>query len=49
MTSQLIEDDGLIGDSKTAALVGQNGSLDWLSLPRFDGEDCVSEFTSSAR
>ncbi len=33
---QPIEDYGLIGNMRTAALVGKNGAIDWFCFPRFD-------------
>ncbi|PRX64848.1 GH15 family glucan-1,4-alpha-glucosidase [Nonomuraea fuscirosea] len=44
-----LEDLGLIGDGATAALVGLDGSIPWLCLPRFDDEPLLCGLLDHAR
>jgi GH15 family glucan-1,4-alpha-glucosidase len=40
--AERIEDYALLGDLQTSALVGRNGSVDWLPFPKFDSSTCFA-------
>ena len=44
-----LEHYGLIGDTRTVALVSRTGSIDWLCLPRIDSNACFAQLVGTNR
>lgn len=42
MTTRRIEDYAFLSDTESCALVGRDGSIDWLTFPRFDSPACFA-------
>jgi GH15 family glucan-1,4-alpha-glucosidase len=40
--SSRIEQYAIVGDTQTAALIGDDGSVDWMCAPRFDSDACFA-------
>jgi GH15 family glucan-1,4-alpha-glucosidase len=47
MMNTPIEDYALLSDLETAAMVGRDGSVDWLCLPRFDSPACLASLVGT--